>query len=716
MRSATVAAEEALRQNEPQLAESQYRAALLEGWLLLGALDVADNDLEAAKRTYESALTAAAETVRARLSLAAIHIKTGHPEEAILLLRMVIAKDYANARARRLLAQALGANGQLAESIQELEELRVLFPDDLESLYLLGAAYLNQQKIDAAEPLFTELATRRPIPQTYVLIGRTYRDFEHYSHARDALQVALEMDPRIPRAHYYLGTVEVFELEHGGLTAAMDHFEAELLVNPDDPMTNLYLGMALVEQRREEEAIPRLETAGLHPTTERDASQYLGTAYLRVGRVPEAVTTLQRALELAELSPLDVSEDSLLNTRLAQISKLHYQLGLALRRAGDQEAAAHHFAAAEESKAKETEDSRDRLQRFLEEEIRQRPREVFAAPLETTVVAELDPRARFELRARVTEWLAQVYLNLGVLQIRAQKISRAGDLFEQAAELEPELPRVQYSLGVARFNSGQFALATEPLSRALERDPANAQLRRMLALAWLNSDHYEQAVELLADDGDRQTDRSLQYAYGLALVRSGRAEEAERIFSELLTRYPDWAELNVVLGQALAKQDDFDAATESLAKAIELQPDVAEAHFTLGEIYLRKGELEAAERELRAELQSHPEDLRAQHTLAMVLDLAGKPEEAMEMLESLLDQVPQHANARYLLGKILLSEGQPEQAQIQLEAAARLAPEDPETHYQLGMALQRQRRVQEARKEFEIYQSLKRDKGPEEPQ
>ncbi len=40
-----------------------------------------------------------------------------------------------------------------------------------------------------------------------------------------------------------------------------------------------------------------------------------------------------------------------------------------------------------------------------------------------------------------------------------------------------------------------------------------------------------------------------------------------------------------------------------------------------------------------------------------------------------------------------------------------LAPADAETHYQLGLALQRQGRPEEARREFEIYQSLKRSKG-----
>ena len=703
-------AEEALKGNEPQLAESRYRTALQEGWMVLGALAVADNDLEAARTAYEAALASAVETRLANLSLATIDIRAGRPEEAISPLRLIISMNSTDYQARNLLARALAAHGQVAESIQELEEVRLLFPEDLENLYTLAAAYLNHENLEAAEPLLKELAVQRPIPATHVLIGRTYRDFDHWDHARQSLDKALEMDPQARRAHFYLGTVEIFERGHEGLQDAQGHFEAELQLEPDDPMSNTYLGMALVEDRREEEAIPYLEAAALHPGTERQASHYLGLAYLRVGRAAEAVDLLRRSLELTKLSPDDSFKD-LYDRRMSQIAQIHYQLGIALRQMGDQEQAAIHFRAAEEYRESQTQDSRDRLQRFLEDEPQEQAQDALARPLEARSVAHLDPQGRNELRSNLATRLAQVYLNLGVMQTQAKHVARAGDLFARAAELDPDFSQVQYVLGVARFNSGQFDLATQPLARALELDPGNAEIRRMLALAWLNSDQYENAAELLKDDEERKSNRSLQYAYGIALVRSGRAIEAQRIFADLLIKYPDWAELNVVLGQAYAQQDEYPRAVESLEKAIELDADVAEAHLTLGEIYLRQGELEASEKALRAELEDHPLDLRAQQLLAMVLDLAGKHEEALAILEALLERRPQSADARYLMGKILLAEGDAERAQIQLKSATRLAPEDPEAHYQLGLALQRLGRPEEAKREFETFQALKRGKS-----
>src|SRR5207248_972767 len=78
-------------------------------------------------------------------------------------------------------------------------------------------------------------------------------------------------------------------------------------------------------------------------------------------------------------------------------------------------------------------------------------------------------------------------------------------------------------------------------------------------------------------DPQRLSDASLQYAYGLAIVRSGRVIDAEPVFAQLLREHGDTPELAVLVGQAHAQQGDYDAAVESLRRARQLQPQVADA-------------------------------------------------------------------------------------------------------------------------------------------
>jgi tetratricopeptide (TPR) repeat protein len=328
---------------------------------------------------------------------------------------------------------------------------------------------------------------------------------------------------------------------------------------------------------------------------------------------------------------------------------------------------------------------------------------------------ELAAERRQELRVRAAAALARAYLNLGVMQAQGEHFTQAAELFGAAAEVDPDFPQVQYSLGVARYNAGQFEQATGPLTRALAANPESNALRSMLALAWVNTEAYNKAAELLRDDPERSRNPSLEYTYGLALVRSDHAAEAQQVFSRLLREHGDSAELSVMLGQAYAKEGDYLSATESLQRALHLKPGVAEANATLGVMYLKQGRLAEAEAALRAEVSGQPADVTSKQNLATVLDLEGRPDEALPLLRSALRSRPDFADARYLLGKILLAQGDAAAAVEHLEAALRLAPEEANTHYQLAQAYQRLGRAGPAQEQFNIFRQLKDKRRGSEP-
>jgi tetratricopeptide (TPR) repeat protein len=713
-RQAITEAEDNLKIREHQIAESWYRTATYEGWIILGSLAESVGDLEEARKAYEKAITSVADVRRARLALAGVLRHTREYEEAEAILRLLIAEDKNDFLARRLLSDTLADAGRDEESIQELEQLVSMNPGDLETLYFLATAYLAQDRLDEADFLMARLAEAIPTAQTHVLIGRAYRDYDQVDRARRAFDSAIELDPLVKRARFYQGTTDLRQHGNPALETAIEWFEGELKVNPEDTMTNLYLGMALVDGRRHSEAIPHLEAASRSSTVRADALQFLGRSLLGENRLEEAIAVFRRGLEALQVALADRPSGTLTELEARQMSQFHYQLAQTLQKTGDRESAAVHFEAAKEYQLRQKETAQELLDRYLaagtgEDDAGAALRKEEPPP-ETSGDGSTDEPSVLALRESVETALARSYLNLGVLKARAKKPALAADLFQQAADLAPELDQVQYSLGVARFNAGQFAEAAEPLSRSLARRPGDAQLEQMLALSWFNANEYGKAADALVDLPGRSSNRALQYTYGVALVRSGRAEEAERVFSRLLAGNADWPELNVLLAQANASQGDFNTAVELLEQALDLDPEVAEAHGTLGEIYMRKGELEKAEQELRLELLSHPGDTRTMFTLATVLDMAREQTEAMTILRALLDLDPKLGKGRYLLGKVLLAQGSLEDALEQLEASVGLMPEDANAHYQLGQAYQKLGRRDEARKEFDIFRQLKSER------
>lgn len=695
--AAVGAAEAALRDGELEVAESRYRSVLLDAWMLMGELHVAAGRLDAAREAFRRATGSIVDATPAFHALAVVHLQLGDAAEAVALLAKLAGRKKQDQRTRRLLAQALIANGEPEEAVQTLEEAHGASPDDPELAFLLASGYLRLKKTQAAERLFARVLASRPIPETYVLVGRIYRDAGLFDRARALLLKALEMNPRTRRAHYYLGTLAVMAEGVIRLEEAIREFQAELKVAPEDPLANLRLGMALVEGRRPAEALPPLQIAGREMSTIPDVFLYLGRCQLALDRPAEAVALLRRALELSQSAAIDH----------LRIRNIHYQLGLALRRSGATEEAAAHFEKAAQASARRADAERELLARYLTDApiaSREEPSTILPAQSSLSGLSTAE-RERLERRARTA--LARAYMNLGVMQAQAQRFARAAEFLAQAADADPEFPQVQYSLGVAYFNAQQYENAIAPLGRALALDSSNAGVRRMLALASLNAGAYQKAAELLASDSERDAEPSLQYAYALALVRSERPAEAEAVFARLLAAHGTTAELQVLVGQAHAQQGDFESAVAALQRALQLKPEVPDANATLGQIYLKQGRLADARAALRLELAARPDHASAANTLATVLDLEGEQDEAMRILRSILSSRPGFANARYLLGKILLARGATDEAVEQLEAGARLAPEDANIHYQLAQAYRKQGRIDLADRRFALYQQLK---------
>jgi tetratricopeptide (TPR) repeat protein len=670
--------------------------------MMLGGLDTADKNLVAARDAFARASVSTIDPREALQSLALVQLKLGETRAAVETLTTITAADPNDLYTRRLLAQALVADGRPDEAVQELQETHGAAPDDLEVAFLLASGYLRLKKVEEADRLFERITRARPLPQTDVLIGRTYRDAGEYERARTALRLALRKNPRTRRAHYYLGTIAVLEEGAVQLDTAIAEFRQELTINPTDPVATLRLGMALVEAQQPAAALPRLQAAVATKSPPADAFHYLGRCQLALDRPADAVESFRKALELTK-----GSADEL------RLLGIHYQLAVALRKLGADDEAAVHFAAAEQTSAKRADSSRERLARYLTDApdtlASTAPVASFmdSGQLGESPLSIVGEAERLELRHRLRDVLARAYLNLGIMLARVGRFARAAERFEDAALVNAEFPQVQYSLGVAYFNAGQYKRATAPLERAFSINTADDTLRRMLALSWLNTEVYDKAAALLAADAARGGDPSLQYAYGLALVRSNRAPEAEATFARLLAEHGDTAELNVVLGQAHAQQGDYEAAVASFQRALALKPDVADANAALGMIYLQQGRLAEAASALRAELQARPADFKARHTLATVLDLEGQHEEALVQVRAVLKANPEFADARYLLGKIQLARGSAQEAVETLEAAARLAPEEPNIHYQLGQAYQKLGRTEDARQQFEMFKRLK---------
>jgi tetratricopeptide (TPR) repeat protein len=130
--------------------------------------------------------------------------------------------------------------------------------------------------------------------QSERLYSRGLVDFhaQRYSEALALFEQAVQADPSDPYALYYRG------ITHGRLgdySAAATDLRAALAKKPDLEQAPLELGAALVQTGNSREALPWLETAQRNPTTNGQASLFLGIAQLRLGDLDAARANFTRA-------------------------------------------------------------------------------------------------------------------------------------------------------------------------------------------------------------------------------------------------------------------------------------------------------------------------------------------------------------------------------------------------------------------------------------
>ena len=442
-------------------------------------------------------------------------------------------------------------DGQPEDAALRLQKAEAEAPEDPQAAFLLATEYLWLGQVPSAERLFARLVESLPAAETLVLVGRVYRDAGEYGRARSALQAALERDPAVRRAHYYLGMTALAEAKSADrFRAAETEFREELKLAPQDPLARAQLGQVLLDAARPEAALPFLE-ASVEAEPRRLSLSRLGRCLLALDRPAEAVAFLSRALELAP----EPGEDA------ETAAGIHFQLGQALRRQG-------HAADAERHLAEANRLARARL------EPAGRPAEAAAA--DAAASPEPSSQARRGLRERASASLAKACFNLGVLEAQsrepaAERFARAAERFEQVALLDPEFPQLQSSLGVAYFNARQFEKATGPLARALARNPSDLGLKRMLATAWLDTRKYQEAAALLKDDPGLATIPHLAFAYGLALLGLGYAAEAVDPLETAARLAPEDAEVAQRLAEAYRAAGQEELAAQQLARSRELQ-------------------------------------------------------------------------------------------------------------------------------------------------
>lgn len=232
--------------------------------------------------------------------------------EAIRGFSKALAENPSDAPVRALLGMAYFGSDKFADAAKTFTPLGVKGMQDSTVGYAWAASLAHTGDLKPAAEVLSQFEKGNLTPETLLLVGQLWIEVGDYARSVASLHRALQIDPSLPKAHYFSGQADILWTHWA---EAADEFNAELALVPTDPDAKFSLGFVFLQQSKVEDAAELFkQVLVLHP--DHAKSQYeLGKILLDQGQIKEAISHLETA---AKLNP--------------QVDYVHYQLQAAYRK------------------------------------------------------------------------------------------------------------------------------------------------------------------------------------------------------------------------------------------------------------------------------------------------------------------------------------------------------------------------------------------------
>jgi tetratricopeptide (TPR) repeat protein len=195
---------------------------------------------------------------------------------------------------------------------------------------------------------------------------------------------------------------------------------------------------------------------------------------------------------------------------------------------------------------------------------------------------------------------------------------------------------------------------------------------------------------------------ALQQAISLGLQhhQSGRLQQAEAIYRQVLQQQPNQPDALHLLGVIAQQVGRYDVAIELIGRAISSGLRTAAAYNNLGEAYRHTGNEARAAECYQTAVQIEPGFAGAHSNLGIVLANLGRRDEAMAAYARAIALDANAAEPHSNLGNLLAELGRQDEAIAEYRRAIALRPGYAEAYNNLATALEKQDQFAEAEREY----------------
>lgn len=191
----------------------------------------------------------------------------------------------------------------------------------------------------------------------------------------------------------------------------------------------------------------------------------------------------------------------------------------------------------------------------------------------------------------------------------------------------------------------------------------------------------------LFENTDSQVSCDIREA--VRLHREGNLDEARRIYSQILSHYPNNTEALHLLGVIAHQAGEYDNAIQLISRAIRLAPERASYYLNLGNAYRESNLLKQAVACFSKAIDLNPAFAEAHFNLANILFGQGEINSAVRNYEEAVKLKPDLLSAHLNLGEIFEQQGLPESAIASYRSVLTIRPDCADASVRLGSIYQR---------------------------
>ena len=638
-----------------------------------------------------------------RTNLAVAYQRLNQSDKALAEAQNAIAIDPKYAFAHYILGNIYFLKEDYQAALPELEKVLLLAPD-FDAAQALGLTYLYLKLPERAKLLFDELqlSAGKESADLHILFGQAYEQTNYPLEAEREFKRALVINPKQPRASFFLGYVI---LQHGGsdrLGEAGKAFEEELKLTPDDFFSNFFAGVVASSENNHQKAIGYLEKSAKIRPERSESFLFLGGSQFELNNLVEAEKSLRQAIKL-----VGTNEDKDFKLRRA-----HFLLGRLLIKTGRKEEGEKELNLARQMQEKFAQSARDEINQIFGQVVGETNNKAGNNENSTPDKIVLTPERAAEfgkIKTYLSNILAQSFHNLGVIAVQTGQTAEALEKFASASSWKPDFPGLDRNWGIVSFRAGQYEKAIVPLARQLKSNPNDNLVRQMLGASYYFTGDFAKSAEVLKPfEAGIVSNPELAYFYGLSLIQLKRNQEAVPIFTKLAEVSQNNAEALFSAAQGFMILGDYERSVKEFRRVVALDPNMAKANYFIGQSLIRLNRYDEAEKAFTRELELNPTDVLSKYHLAVTLiERKIETDKTIAILEETISLKNDYADARYQLGKIFLERGETGKAIQQLETAVSADANKDYIHYQLSIAYRKVSRKEDADRELKRYQELK---------